>query len=101
MFLKDTFFEYANDEITKSVADSLSVLAKSVAGQPVNRDRRNDSKIIIGGVQKEMQSHTAYMQAAAHIIHMTSEDRKEASLKVEALGLLPKIKNLKQLKAKN
>lgn len=99
MFLKNTFFEYADEEITKSIADSLSVLAKSVAGQPVNRERRNDSKVIIAGVQKEMQSHTAYMQAAAHIIHMTSEDKNEARAKVKAAGLLPKIENMKQIKA--
>lgn len=99
MFLKDTFFEYADDKIKKAVADSLDVLSKSVAGQPVNRDRRNDAKVIIGGVQKETQSHTAYLQAAAQIIHMTSEDRKEASAKVKALGLLPKLDNVKQLKS--
>jgi hypothetical protein len=99
MFLKNSFFEYSDDNTAKMVADSLNVLSQSVAGKPVNRDRRKDSSLIITSVQKEMQAQTAYMQAAAHIIHMTSENRKEAAEKVSAQNLLPKIGLTKKLKS--
>lgn len=97
MFLKNTFFEFSSDEVKKAFADSLSVLAKSVAGQPVNKDIRNDSNTIIKAVQKEIQAHTAYMQAAANIIGMTSLNKEEAEQKVKAVNLLPQMNSVKQL----